>query len=194
MHINTISPQRILDYANQLERKIKTFQNEFPETKEIIDRHLKFEISQIKFQAESMISDAFEEAILNNDLECLNYILKFNPEYQLKAATAISKIETSQISIQETTKSNLPEQIIVGAPRTADPNLLYFASSDKIRVESFLKHPAFNWLSAKGKEYVLENLDESLEKGFRVMDPLMHPHPQTMTRNMKHHQTLKSLL
>ena len=78
-------------------------------------------------------------------------------------------------------------------PRIANPNLLYFASCQRNRVEEFLKNSAYDWLSDAGKEYVLNHLDNTLQNGFRVMDPALHPSPQLMTRNMEHYQAVLRL-
>ena len=79
-------------------------------------------------------------------------------------------------------------------PRTADPSLMYFATSEKHRAIEFLKSPLYSYLPDAAKDYVIRNLSRDLMQGFRVQDPSMHQSPQLMTQNRVHYDNVLKMM
>ena len=96
MYVNVITPQRILDYIQNLKRDMERIRaSEVSGTTAV--NILEFGVEQIAVQAKYMISDAFSEAVGENDADTLHRMFQFNPEYRLRAALAVIKIKGSEL-------------------------------------------------------------------------------------------------
>lgn len=89
--VNTITPQRILDYVTLINKDLDQLSEGNYSGKDAA-KWLKFYVDQIEFQAKYMIEDAFVEAVKNGDRSTLERLFNFNPEYRLKAAIALTKL------------------------------------------------------------------------------------------------------
>jgi hypothetical protein len=72
------------------------------------------------------------------------------------------------------------------------PGFIAFATTEKARAETFLKNPAYDFLSGPAKQYIIENLNN----GVRVQDPEMHPSPHLMIEGpngREHYNTICKL-
>jgi hypothetical protein len=85
MHIDTITPQRILDHITYMKKD------------SAIPHWIEFHLNEIEFLSRYLIEDAFNDAVEERDLVILTTISRFNPGFQLQASIAITKILFSEI-------------------------------------------------------------------------------------------------
>jgi hypothetical protein len=90
-YVNTITPQRILGYIEDLKNDMVHLERGDCSGVYAVNL-LRYRIDQIEFQARYMVEDAYREAVEDRDIDTLKRIFQFNPEYRLLSSIAITKI------------------------------------------------------------------------------------------------------
>lgn len=98
-----------------------------------------------------------------------------------------SKKEKGFIRIELWINPNWKQAIIdyVNKLKGIEEMKLHFASSQSNYAKRHIAHKDFDFLSDEAKGYVLGNLSDDLDNGFRVQDPKYHSPAQIMTRNQE---------
>ena len=98
MTTNVITPERILVHLANIERIVSELEACEPGRDTDIARWLKWDVQEIRFQTEYMISSAYEEAIEDGDKPVLKTLFMFCPDYRLKASIALTKMQFDAVT------------------------------------------------------------------------------------------------